>query len=116
MFIRYILPLLAVLGLGFAVFTVVQGQQTPPPSRPIVPPPQQPEFRSIAGAGIIEARRENIPIGTQVPGVVWEVNVKVGERVKKDEPLFRLDDRSARAELDAAQGPARLGRGGAEAT
>jgi multidrug resistance efflux pump len=103
MFNRYVLPLLAMVGLGFAVFTVVEARKVPPPARPIVPPPTAPAFRAISGAGLIEARMENIPIGTVVPGVVTEVFVKIREGgptlVKAGDPLFRIDDRAARAEL-----------------
>jgi multidrug resistance efflux pump len=103
MFNKYILPLLAIAGLGFAVYTVVLARQAPPPARPVVPPPTAPAFPSIAGAGLIEARQENIPVGTVVPGVVAEVFVKIREdgptRVQAGDPLFRIDDRAARAEL-----------------
>ena len=65
---------------------------------------------AIYGLGLVEAQRENIPIGTAVPGVVLEVFVdgrpgynpphkKVGARVSKGEPLFRIDDRDLKAEL-----------------
>ena len=36
--------------------------------------------------GLIEAKRENIPLGTVVAGVVTEVYVKRGDIVKKDSP------------------------------
>jgi multidrug resistance efflux pump len=102
-FNKVILPLLALGGLAFAIFSVVQARQAPPPSRPVVPPPAHPEFRAIAGAGLVEARRENIPIGTTVPGVVTEVFVSIepgGRRiVKAGDPLFQIDDRAARAEI-----------------
>ena len=69
-------------------------------SEPQTPPPLRPRFqKTIAGAGIVEARLENIPIGAAVPGVVWEVNVKVKDRVKKGDQLFKIDDRDIRAEL-----------------
>ena len=81
-------------------------------SEPDPPPPRQPSelAGTIYGAGLVEAQRENIPIGTPVPGVVMEVYVdgrpgydpphkKVGDRVKKGEPLFRIDDRDLLAEL-----------------
>jgi multidrug resistance efflux pump len=35
-----------------------------------------------------------------VPGVVVEVMVRVGQKVKAGEPLFRLDDRQLKAELE----------------
>ena len=42
---------------------------------------------------------ENIPIGTQVPGLVTDVFVKIDNKVKKGAPLFKLDDRAAKANL-----------------
>jgi multidrug resistance efflux pump len=99
MFTKYVLPLLAVLGLGFAIFTVVQARQTEPPAKPLMPPPERPKaFKSIAGAGIVEAQKRNIPIGTQVPGVVTEVSVREGMKVKAGEPLFEIDARQLLAE------------------
>ena len=53
----------------------------------------------IAGAGLIEARTENIKVGSPLPGVVIEVLVDVGDQVRSGEPLFRLDDRQILAEL-----------------
>jgi multidrug resistance efflux pump len=103
MFSKYVLPLLAITGLGFAVYTVLQARQVEPPARPLTPPPTSPGFRAIAGAGLIEARMENIPIGTVVPGVVTDVYVKIREDgptlVEAGDPLFKIDDRAAVAEL-----------------
>ncbi|GAC1468367.1 MAG: hypothetical protein NVSMB9_11010 [Isosphaeraceae bacterium] len=100
MFTKYGLPLLAVAGATFAVYTVVQARQAPTRSRPMVMPPTRPSTsRLIAGAGLIEARRENIPIGVNVPGVVTAVFVKKGDHVKSGEPLFRVDDRDLQAQL-----------------
>lgn len=99
MFTRYLLPLLAITGLGFAIFTVLQSRQADPPAQPLMTPPIRPHFDVVAGAGLVEARQENIPVGTHEPGVVSEVSVRVGDHVKRGDPLFRLDDRPARAEL-----------------
>jgi len=100
MIIKYVLPLVAAAGLAFGIYSVVQARQLPPPSGPLVPPPVRPrEFKSIAGAGLIEARMENIPIGSPVSGLVWEVYVKIRDQVRKGQPLFRIDDRSLQAEL-----------------
>ena len=95
---KYILPVLAATGVGFAIYTVVLARQVPPPAQPLVSPPTHPGFGSIAGAGLVEARQENIPIGTPTPGVVWDVSVKVGDAVRPGDPLFRLDDRAMKAE------------------
>jgi HlyD family secretion protein len=102
MFNRYILPLLATGGVVFAVlYTVVQARQSTEQVSPVIPPPSRPQTKTrvIAGAGLIEAQKENIPIGTNVPGVVWEVFVKKGDHVKKGDPLFRIDGRDLQAML-----------------
>ncbi len=99
MITKCVLPVLAVLGLTFAIGTVLLARP-PQAAKPIAEPPSRPsEFKSIAGSGLIEARRENIPIGAPVPGVVWEVFVKIGDKVKVGDALFRLDDREVRAQL-----------------
>src|SRR5947209_9833485 len=93
---RYFLPVLALGMLGFAVYHVVKAQQAPPNPPPPVEPARSPFGKTVAGAGIVEAETENIAIGSPLPGVVLEVYVpveKVGQRVKKGEPLFRVDDR-----------------------
>jgi HlyD family secretion protein len=101
MFTRYVLPVLAVAGVVFSVYTVIQAQQVPPPAQPIVEPPTRPDRATmIAGSGLVEARRENIPIGVNIPGVVTEVFVKKGQRVKAGAPLFRTDDRDYKAQLE----------------
>ncbi len=100
MFTKYGLPILAVAGLTFAIYTAVQAAIPKPPSKPVMEPPVRPEAtRMIAGAGLVEARRENIPIGVNVPGVVIEVFVKKGDTVKKGDPLFRVDDRDLNAQV-----------------
>ncbi len=101
---KLLLPLIAMAGFGFAVYTVVKAREVPPAFRPLITPPTQKKFKkTIAGAGIVEARLENIPVGSPVPGVVFEVYVKVKDRVKKGDPLFRIDDRDLRAELEVRE-------------
>ena len=57
---------------------------------------------AIRCTGLIESKREDMPIGTLVAGVVAEVYVERGDVVKKGDPLFRLDDRDFRAQLAIA--------------
>ncbi len=59
--------------------------------------------RYIGGVGIVEPAGEAVSIGTQVPGLVTEVNVRPGDRVKQGDPLFALDRRSAEASLAIAK-------------
>lgn len=103
---KYILPLAALAMLGFAVFHVLKAGQTPPPAEPRVPPARNPYLADngsvqkgvVAGAGIVEPCSENISVGSDVPGVVRKVFVKVGQPVKAGEPLFELDRRQLEAE------------------
>jgi HlyD family secretion protein len=100
MFTKYVLPLAAIAGLTFACYSVWKSRQIEPASTPLVMPATRPNYiRSIAGSGIVEARRENIPIGVNVPGVVTQVYVKKGDLVKQGDPLFRVDDRDLKAML-----------------
>jgi HlyD family secretion protein len=101
---KYLLVALAGAGLLFSIYTVVRARRVPPPAEPVLPPPTAPRgLHSVAGAGLIEASRENVPIGTVVAGVVTEVYVKRGDMVKKGDSLFRLDDRELKAQLLIAE-------------
>lgn len=96
---KYFLPVLALGGLIVALFVVLQGQKPTPAAAPVAQPAAAPYSSYIAGAGLIEAATENIAIGTGVGGTVTEVKVKVGDRVKKGDPLFVVRDKTLRAEL-----------------
>ncbi|MGL6094664.1 MAG: HlyD family secretion protein [Fimbriiglobus sp.] len=100
MFTRYLLPFAAVVALGFAVVQMTNAQQKPPPAVPPVEPAKSPFANQLAGAGIVEPDTENIAIGSHLPGIVERVFVKVGDAVRPGDPLFRLDDRQLKAELE----------------
>lgn len=97
--IRHILPVLASAGFMFATYTVVSGSQPMPVAAAVVEPAFAPYQAFIAGSGIIEAKSQNIAIGTPLSGIVNSVTVKVGDKVKAGAPLFYLDDREAKASL-----------------
>jgi HlyD family secretion protein len=98
-FVKYLLPLGAVALLVFAVRHVLETRKVDKPVAPPVVPAKAPFSDTVAGNGVIEAQTENIAIGTPVPGLVTEVYVKEGEKVRAKQPLFRLDDRQLNAEL-----------------
>src|SRR5262245_13420387 len=101
---KYVLPILAVAGVAFSVYTVMEARQVPPPAQPLIEPPRRPDHMTmIAGSGLIEARRENIPIGVYIPGVVTEIHVKKGQKVRAGDPLFGIDDRESQAQLAVRQ-------------
>lgn len=125
LFSKVVMPAIALAGTAYCAYAVAKMRQEAPPTAPLVPPVARPsafsmriggddpaaarvnrlleEGRVVAGSGLVEARRENIPIGSPVPGIVWEVFVKVGDRVEANAPLFRLDDREVRGALLVAE-------------
>jgi multidrug efflux pump subunit AcrA (membrane-fusion protein) len=96
---KIFLPFLAVIGVIFAVYTVVAGSRPSPIAPPAAEPSQAPFDNYVAGAGIVEPLSENIQVGSVVPGVVTKIYVKVGDRVTKGQPLWLIDDRDLRADL-----------------
>src|SRR6202171_3802036 len=96
---KYLLPFLAIAGLGTAIFMVIQGNRTVSVVQPAVQSAQAPFTSSIFGPGIVEARSENIAIGTQVSGTVTAIYVKWGDKVKAGAPLFKVDTRDLEAQL-----------------
>ncbi len=103
--VRYGSILLAICGV-VAIVNVsrLQAERAmPPPGEPPVPPPAKPYPHAVAATGILEALSENVAIGVPLPGLVTEVFVKVNDGVKKDQPLFKLDDRDLRAESLSTQ-------------
>ena len=99
MFSKYILPMIAIAGVGFSVFSVVAAPDATGFEADRRTAVATDRVSRIAGAGLIEARKENIPIGTTVPGVVVERFVNRNDNVKAGDPLFRIDDRDLKAEL-----------------
>lgn len=94
-----LLPAIAGVALMSAAIHVARTHEVPPVLSPPVSPSRAPYRDTIAGAGLVESSSENIRVGTLLPGVVTEVAVVVGQRVRKGDVLFRLDDRERRAEL-----------------
>jgi HlyD family secretion protein len=96
---KYLLPLLAIVGVAFAIWTVVLGSRPIPAAAPVAPHAPAPFASYVAGSGIIEPSTQNIAVGTHVSGVVTAIFVTVGDTITAGEPLFKLDDRALQAEL-----------------
>jgi HlyD family secretion protein len=97
--IRWITVVLALAGFGIAMIALTPTFPTPPDIKPERLPSVNPFAKGIAALGVVEcAERESI-IAPTVPGVVTEVRVKVGDKVKAGDALFAIDDRVPRAEL-----------------
>ena len=96
---KYVLPILALLGVVFGIFMVHEGAKQQPVAPAVVRPASAEYSSEVAGAGIVEASTENISVATTVPGVVTELYVKVGDTVKAGQPLYKLDDRNLQASM-----------------
>lgn len=94
------LPLAALTLASFAGWFVWNSRRVEHSPAPPAMPPRSPFAATLACSGIVEAQSENIAVGSATPGVVVEVLVKVGERLEAGTPLFRLDDRDLRGELE----------------
>src|SRR6266404_2340754 len=99
---KYILPLLAILGVGIVVVMVIQGNRTQPVAQPVIQSAKAPFTSYIFAPGIVEASTENIAIGTPVSGIVTAIYVKWGAQVKTGDPLFKVDSSDLEAQLPPA--------------
>lgn len=101
--LKYGLPSVAVVLLVLALISIGRTQ----PVRKDVAPPSVPATSAypeqVGAIGIVESASENIAISLPVPGLVTHVYVQAGARVQKGAPLFSLDDRDLRAELELRQ-------------
>ncbi|MBC7783261.1 MAG: efflux RND transporter periplasmic adaptor subunit [Burkholderiales bacterium] len=100
---KFILPLIAVIGVAFAIYTVRASQKELPPAKAVAPPPTSDYQQQIAGAGLVEAQGENIAISSVVPGVVESVHAQVGDHVKKGQKLFSVEAGDLQAQLSVRQ-------------
>ena len=100
---KYIIPVIAVAGVLFAIWTALQSAKPGSPANPIAEPARSPYSTKISGSGILEASTRNIAIGTPIPGIATRVFVSVGSKVKPGDPLFILDDRKQQADLSVRE-------------
>ena len=96
------LPAIAIVGVLFALSSVM-GRSSPPPKEPPINPPVAQYSGNIAGIGVVEPQSELIAIGTELPGIVRQVYVKVGDNVKMGDPLFSLDQRDIDSQISILQ-------------
>ena len=107
---KYLLSFLAVVGVGLGILAAIQSARTFAPTPMVSEAPAPPYETFVAGAGIVEANTENIAISTQIPGVVSQIQVHIGSKVKKGDPLFTIDDRTTRAILATQQAAVKVAK------
>lgn len=105
-FSRQVLPAIAVAGLIYGAFNISGNLPDRATAAPTVQPPKASgelaNAPRVAGAGLVEPASEIIDIGAALSGLVTDLSVAPGERVEQGQPLFRIDDRAARAQLAEA--------------
>lgn len=89
----------AVIGVIAVVLLVLRLQEPQPPAPPLAEPSRAPYPSAIGARGIVESRDENVRIAPSLAGRVDKVFVKVGDKVKRGDPLLEIDPREAEAEL-----------------
>lgn len=104
------LPIVALVGLLFAVRAVISANQPVEPALPVAQPAAAPFATYVAGAGIVESAGENIAVGASVAGIVAKVMVKPGDRIKQGDALFSIDDRTFQATKLAQESSLALAR------
>jgi len=95
-----ILLTLALLGILFGIYRVAIMSKTAPVPQPLHSPAISPFPVSVAASGIIEAAEENIQVQPQVAGLVKNITVQWGKKVKAGDPLLFLDDSAQKAIVD----------------
>ncbi|MDB6063479.1 MAG: putative Membrane-fusion protein [Verrucomicrobiaceae bacterium] len=96
------LPLLGAAGLALALITVF-GREQAQAKTPAINPPTSPYQTTVAGIGVVEPRSEMLALGTELPGIVRTIDVKVGAKVKPGDLLFSLDQRDIDAQIKTLQ-------------
>ncbi len=96
-------PLIAASALIFAVTAVIAMRPVQHKEPPPFPPPAKQLDSAVGAVGLVEANTENIAISTAVSGLVTAVYARAGDKVGAGRPLFSLDDRELRAELQVRQ-------------
>ena len=99
----FVLPIVALSGLGLSALTIRDLMKKAPEPPPPYVPAAKPFARSISGAGIVEPSSEAVDVASELAGVVVDVAARHGTRVKRGDVLFRLDDRHLAAELAKAE-------------
>lgn len=110
MILKLLIPLAALAGGTYAAWTVAQGSQPAPAAKPVAEAPRPPYEAYLAGSGLVEAKSQNVAIGSPVSRVAAEIHVKVGDEVPAGAPLFRLEGRDLQAELEARRATAAAAR------
>lgn len=118
--LKWLLPALAVLLIGYAAWQALSRQPNDASQLPAITPAAAPSASqsagsgasaaaTVAGTGLIEPSSESLELAPALGGIVRTVAVAPGAPVTKGQLLVQIDDRDAVAEValrDAAQATA----------
>lgn len=105
---KYVIIIVALLGLALGIWTVSTSGRKTPPTPPVAQPSVNPYPQGIAADGLVEAKSREVDVAAPEPGLVTAVFVQVNDHVKKGQKLFQLDRRSLEADLTEAKAAKRL--------
>ena len=103
---KYLLPILALLGVAVIIVAIVLDNSPKESAAPPIQWPEVPFSAYVFGAGIVEASAGNIAIGTPVAGIVAAVYVQWGDQVAVGDRLFKIDDHDVQAQRLSANASA----------
>lgn len=101
--VRWVTIILSVSGLAIGVWAVATADEKPVHLPLARPASVNPYASGVAALGIIEPVERNVGAVAPQAGLVTQVLVHVGDRVKEGDPLFRLDTRELQAQLIRAK-------------
>lgn len=99
----FILPAIAGFGFVLALLSVIKMEPSSKKMQPPIKPVETPNLKSnqnlfLSGKGVVESISEDISIATNVSGVVTKVFVKVGQQIKKDQPILEIQTDKAQSD------------------
>lgn len=97
----FVIAIIAAACFAFILSSIHTKGKNETESEVVVAPPVSPFKTSIVGVGIVEPSNESIFIGSPLNRIIEKIKVKVGERVKKGDILFELENSDLKAELQA---------------
>lgn len=101
--IKWILVVLAVLGLAAGIWTMATSNLMIAPPPPASKPTINPFPRGLASLGLVESASREVAVAAPEPGLVTAVYVQANDAVKKNQELFQLDTRAYEADLRRAE-------------
>lgn len=93
------IALLAALSVLLVSLFMASGEKNLAPKKDVTPRAFSPYETSMSALGIVEPSSENILISSPMNRVIDHVDVKVGQKVKEGDVLFRLESRDLESDL-----------------